>query len=426
MWAIIQCIHMQKNLCSISLFIFFIVNSPSILFSYLIQYSHCSTYLQYLPWVGKIMSTFTYSPYPPYFICYPLYWNYAKVKIQKIKYSKAELLNLRPKAHITRMGNDTCNHIKNLKIKQNFRRKRGGHTCQKIWDNNKGIHQNLLQPLNRSDKTLWYSTNLNMALINIQLLKPKLDMLICHMQLNNLDKCFITESWTQCGNEPECQYIKANLDTVGYTIIIHSRENRKEGGIAVMHKSHLHVKKLSFNEHISSESITINLNITTKSYLFLTICRAPYSAKQPVTMLTFLEEFPVHISSLFRSSRDVIILGDFNISWNKPKHPNTTSMQEILDMYDLHQHINIQTHKHGNTLDWLISNSPETIKDIMNKDLLSHHSIIEWKLQINQKVSEKIQTRRRDITNINEESFISDLKDNLDVDMEKTLWQKSQ
>ena len=35
----------------------------------------------------------------------------------KIKYSKADLLNLRPKAHITRMDTDTCNHIKNLKIK---------------------------------------------------------------------------------------------------------------------------------------------------------------------------------------------------------------------------------------------------------------------------------------------------------------------
>ena len=39
------------------------------------------------------------------------------------------------------------------------------------------IHHNLLKPLNRSDKTSWNSTNLNMALINIQSLKPKLDML---------------------------------------------------------------------------------------------------------------------------------------------------------------------------------------------------------------------------------------------------------
>ena len=106
-------------------------------------------------------------------------------------------------------------------------------------------------------------------------------------------------------------------------------------------------------------------------------------------MLTFLEEFPEHVSSMLKSSKNVIILGDFNIPWNKPKHPDTTSLREIFDMYDLHQHINIQTHRPGNTLDWLISNSPDTIQDITGKDFMSDHNIIEWKFQINWKVTEK-------------------------------------
>ena len=218
------------------------------------------------------------------------------------------------------------------------------------------------------------------------------------------------------------QYIKANLDTARYNIIIHSRQNRKGGGIAVIYRPHLHIKKLSFKGHTSFEAVTINLNITTKSYLLLTIYRTPYSAKQPITMQTFLEEFPDHISCLLRSSNNVIILGDINIPWNRPDHPDTTSMQEILDMYDLHQHINIQTHKLGNTLNWLISSSPEIIQDITSKDFLSDHSIIEWKFQISQRVTEKRQTRR-DLSKVNEESFMRDLKNNLDVDIEKTLQQ---
>ena len=292
-----------------------------------------------------------------------------------IKYSKAESLDLKPKAHAARMDTGISNHIKNLRIKHNFRGKRGGQTCQRTWDNNKGICQNLLRPLKRSNKTSWNLTKLNMALTKIQSIKPKLDMLIHHMQLNNLDICFITGTWIQCGNKPDYQYIKANLDTAGYNIMMHGRENRK-GGIAVIYRSHLHVKKYSFNEHTSFEAI-INLNIITKSYLLSTIYRAPYSSKKPVTMQTFLEEFPDHISSLLRSSKNVIILEDFNIPWNKPEHPDTTSMQEILDMYDLHQHINVQTHKLGNTVNWLISNSPETIQDITSKDFLLDHSIIE-------------------------------------------------
>ena len=79
-------------------------------------------------------------------------------------------------------------------------------------------------------------------------------------------------------------------------------------------------------------------------------------------------------------------------------------MQEILDMHDLNQHIHTQTHKFGNTLDWLISNTANTIQDIINKDYLLDHSIIEWKFQISRKVSENIQKSRRDLTKINEEN----------------------
>ena len=160
-----------------------------------------------------------------------------------------------------------------------------------------------MQTLNTSDKTFWNLTKLNLALVNIQFLKLKLDMVIHHMQLDNIDMCFVMESRTQHGNEPEYQYIKVNLNATGYKILIQSRENRKGGAIAVIHKSHLHVKKLSFGEYISFEALTVKLDITTISYFFSTIYRAPHSIKQLVTMLTFLEEFPDHISSLLRSSK---------------------------------------------------------------------------------------------------------------------------
>ena len=117
-------------------------------------------------------------------------------------------------------------------------------------------------------------------------------------------------------------------------------------------------------------------------------------------MLTFLNEFPDHISTLLRSSRYISILGDFNILWNIAEHPDTTSMQEIMDMHDLKQHIHIQMHKLDNTLDWLIRNSPDNIIDITNKDFLLDHCIIEWEFPVSQKVREKTQTSRRDLRKI--------------------------
>ena len=106
-------------------------------------------------------------------------------------------------------------------------------------------------------------------------------------------------------------------------------------------------------------------------------------------MQTFLDKFPDHISNLLRSSRNISILGDFNIPWNISEHLDTTSMQEIMDIHDLKQYIHLQTHKLGNTLDWLISNNPDNIMDVTNKDFISGHCIIEWKFQVSLKVREK-------------------------------------
>ena len=197
----------------------------------------------------------------------------------KISYTRTQLLDLKSRAHTTRISTEICRHITNLQIKRSFGRKRGGKRLRhRTWDQNRGIHHNLLQPMEQSDNFKNPST-LNMALVNIQSLKPKLDMLIHHMQVSNMDMVFVTETWTEDGNESEHQYIKANINTAGYHMLIQSRENWRGGGIAIIYKSHLQVKKLIFNNYTSFESLTIILNISSKLYLFLTIYRAPYSTK---------------------------------------------------------------------------------------------------------------------------------------------------
>ena len=111
-----------------------------------------------------------------------------------------------------------------------------------------GIHHNLLQPTEKSDKNFKNPSKLNMALVNIQSLKPKLDMLIHHMQVKNIDMVFVTETWTQDGNESEHQYIKASINTAGYNILIQRRENWRGGGIVIIYKSYLQVKKLNIEQ----------------------------------------------------------------------------------------------------------------------------------------------------------------------------------
>ena len=99
-------------------------------------------------------------------------------------------------------------------------------------------------------------------------------------------------------------------------------------------------------------------------------------------MLTILDEFPDHITSFLRSSDNLFILGDFNIPWNKPEDPDTISIQGILDMCELNQHIYTQTNTLGNTTDWLKGNTTNNFQKITSKDYVSDHSLTEWKFKI--------------------------------------------
>ena len=49
----------------------------------------------------------------------------------KIKYTTAELLNLKPKAYIAKMDTDICNQIKNLKMNEISEGKEEGQSMLK-------------------------------------------------------------------------------------------------------------------------------------------------------------------------------------------------------------------------------------------------------------------------------------------------------
>ena len=134
--------------------------------------------------------------------------------------------------------------------------------------------------------------------------------------------CFITETWTKHGNEPEYQYIKANMDTAGCKILIQSTENRKGVGIAVIYKSHLHVKKLSFKEYTSFKALTVKLDITTISYLLLNHLQSTILNQATGNNADFLRKnFQTTFHPYLEAPKNIIILGDFNITLEQIREP---------------------------------------------------------------------------------------------------------
>ena len=69
-----------------------------------------------------------------------------------------------------------------------------------------------------------------------------------------------------------------------------------------------------------------------------------------------------------------IISGDFIIPFGNGSS-DAVAMNNILDLFNLKQHVNFPTHKFGNTLDWLItSDESNLINNIRSTGQMSDHS----------------------------------------------------
>ena len=149
---------------------------------------------------------------------------------------------------------------------------------------------------------------------------------------------------------------------------------------------------------------------------FTLIYRLPYSEKNPVKMLTFLEEFPDFLTSVLKENSQPIILGDFNKPWNSPDHKDIQSLAEMLNTFNLLKLINFPTHKTGNTLDWIIHRMEQNcIQNITISDFLSDDCIIEWIMRRDPSQTVKIDILSRNIKYIDIKQFEIDLKNKLGI-----------
>ena len=86
----------------------------------------------------------------------------------------------------------------------------------------------------------------------------------------------------------------------------------------------------------------------------------------------------------------LFVLSDLNIHFDKPSDPSTSARNVVLDNLSLHQLVKVPTHRHGHTLDWLVTNRATDVLDLTVVDmLLSDHFVISFDLLLRRPVREK-------------------------------------
>ena len=142
----------------------------------------------------------------------------------------------------------------------------------------------------------------------------------------------------------------------GYKSLSISRPNGTGGGIAIVFRKDLNVTKTCTTTYTTMEMATFQININNFVINLVTIYRPP-----DTNILDFCHEFTDILEQHINQSGELVLMGDFNITVNKPFDPDPSTFLDTLDSFDLVNKIEEPTHQLSNTLDLIIHNAVSNI-----------------------------------------------------------------
>ena len=113
-----------------------------------------------------------------------------------------------------------------------------------------------------------------------------------------------------------------------------------------------------------------------------------------------------------RLSGNILIVGDFNFHVDSTRNSDTITFNKILESFNLQQLVNEPTHKHGHTLDLIITrNEDRLVNDIKIHDpVISDHMSVHCTLQLQKPQLQQTEIKYRKLNDINMTSFNQDLE----------------
>ncbi|KAL8578691.1 hypothetical protein ACOMHN_045680 [Nucella lapillus] len=125
----------------------------------------------------------------------------------------------------------------------------------------------------------------------------------------------------------------------------------------------------------------------------------------------FFEEFSEILEHANVMGGKTVFLGDFNISWDRPAHPNTVKAVDLLDMFSLSKAVNFPTHRDGHTIDWCVFREEELILRSVSRgpSLISDHMPVMCYLDIAKPASTPVFQIIRNLRAIDKSQFRADV-----------------
>ena len=229
-----------------------------------------------------------------------------------------------------------------------------------------------------------------------------------HISDSDPDAIFITETWMP----NDTNDITAKIKSYGYNLLHNRRKNRDKtigGGVGIMVKDNIICKQVSSKQYSSFEHTIVTAKTKSNSKITLvTIYRLLF-----ISTALFLEELTMLLETFSASDETFILAGDVNIHLDDKNDIHTKQFNDIMEMFNLVQHVNFATHKLGHTIDIVVTqaDSPviENIK-ASNVDLSDHYMILFDSKTIRLDQKEYVTLNYRNTKAVDNEQFCADIK----------------
>ena len=248
----------------------------------------------------------------------------------------------------------------------------------------------------------------NFCLLNTRSINRKELSINDYVSENDIDILAITETWLR---ENDNEFSIAEMCPTGYQFHHVTRKYARSGGVGLLLKKNIKVKKQFQKEFSSFEYLDVIVNNRNISIRTIITYRPPPSKINKLSTSMFFKEFCIFLEQLIILSDNILIAGDFNFHVDNIRNTDTITFNKILESFNLQQHVNGPTHKQGHTLDLIITrNEDKLVTDIKIHDpVISDHLSVLCTLQLQKPQLEQTEISYRKLNDINMSSFNEDL-----------------
>ena len=281
----------------------------------------------------------------------------------------------------------TVLQIRSLKInRKKMRKNRGGRCRWPLLSNYSNKNNNNITVTTSAFRDSKTSRNqMSIGLANVRSIKGKDEIIYRWMKNNFIKILLLTETWLTDDDAPWIQ--SSILNREHFEISTVNCIGKRGGGVALVHDRSIktQLKQSGTYENLFEYGLWYCNIYKTLTLKILGIYHPPPSKKSYHTDQQFIDGFLNFYSECSLQNKDLLILGDFNMPFNKLlENTDIEQFKDATEAIGLKQYVDFTTHVKGNILDHIYLDQTSKIKltNIASDHFFSDHRSIKFNINI--------------------------------------------